>query len=155
MKLNIRTKRGFSLVEVTMALAMMAFVFVSLMGMLSINLRTYNQSIDLTTETNIAQRLYTMAQQTPYDPNEYQRIPTDFYFDIEGFETSASDFVYHARLQIDLSANPITSVPAVGGASPNPLLRKVNIQISRNFLVDEAPAEAISTFSYMLADTGL
>jgi uncharacterized protein (TIGR02598 family) len=73
---------GFSLVEVTMAIGIVAFAFVALLGLLPTGLGVFRQSIDSANQMWIMQNLNSMVQVTPWD-----KIPDlekfTFYFDEE------------------------------------------------------------------------
>ncbi len=62
-----RAQRAFSLVEVVLALGIIAFAFVANIGMLPVGLQTFRDSADKTQTTQIAQNLLAEAQQTPFE----------------------------------------------------------------------------------------
>jgi uncharacterized protein (TIGR02598 family) len=73
---------GFSLVEVTMAIGIVAFAFVALLGLLPTGLGVFRQSIDSSNQMWIMQNLNSMVQVTPWDKIEDLEKFT-FYFDEE------------------------------------------------------------------------
>ena len=81
-----RTRRscsGFSLVEIATAIGIVAFAFISLIGLLPTGLRVFREAIDSTNETWIAQSLNSMVQVTPWSKmGELEKFT--FYFDEEG-----------------------------------------------------------------------
>lgn len=94
-------KRGFSLVEVTLAIAIVAFAFVSLLGLLPTGLNIFKQAMDTSVSAQIAQRVAGELQQTDYftllkncTPNltNFDDTDTEFgvlpsrYFDDQGTE---------------------------------------------------------------------
>lgn len=78
-----QNSQGFSLVEVALALGIVAFAFVSLFGLLPAGLSTFRTSIDVSNETWIMQGINSMIQVT-----EWSKIAalTDevFYYNEEG-----------------------------------------------------------------------
>ncbi|NJK91533.1 MAG: Verru_Chthon cassette protein B [Blastochloris sp.] len=112
----------------TFSLGIMAFVLVTLLGMIPVSLNTYMTSVDLTTQANIAQRLYTMVQQTPFGDSNFSQLNGDYYFDDEGFVAAEDNFVYHAKLRVPSQA---TEVPTAAGSAENPEMRTLVIEIAR------------------------
>ncbi|MDR3402986.1 MAG: Verru_Chthon cassette protein B [Chthoniobacter sp.] len=61
-----RRQSGFSLVEVVLAVGVIAFAFVAIMGLLPAGLQQFRQAIDNSVCTQIAQRIIQDAQLTDY-----------------------------------------------------------------------------------------
>lgn len=59
-------RHGFSLVEVTLAIGIMAFAFVALFGLLPTGLGTFRQAMDTSVGAHIAQRIAGELQETDY-----------------------------------------------------------------------------------------
>jgi uncharacterized protein (TIGR02598 family) len=84
------SRNGFSLIEVTLAIGIIAFAFVALFGLLPTGLQTFRGSIDQTNDTNILQDINSMVQVTSWknietlDPKAGGDI---YYFDEEGRRT--------------------------------------------------------------------
>lgn len=101
-----RSRAGFSLVEIATSIGIIAFAFVSLIGLLPTGLQVFREAIDSTNETWIAQSLNSMIQVTPWSKiGELERYT--FFFDEEGRltdrispedETAADEFVIQRRL---------------------------------------------------------
>ena len=62
-----RRQAAFSLVEVTMAIGIVAFAFLSLLGLVPTGLKTFRQAVDATVGSQITQRVINEAQQTDFD----------------------------------------------------------------------------------------
>jgi len=62
----LRQRGGFSLVEVVIALGVVAFAFVALFGMLPVGLNAFNNSIDSTIETQIAESVISQLKQAKF-----------------------------------------------------------------------------------------
>lgn len=130
-------KSGFSLVEVTLALAIIAFGVVSVAGLLPIGLNVHRQSIDLTVSTQIVQRVTSDVSQA--DANSLGlssggqvTLPTR-YFDEQGNElldpagypdSAAASRVYDVQTVLTAPANVL-------GSSVHSMTR-VQIQIAHN-----------------------
>jgi uncharacterized protein (TIGR02598 family) len=93
---------GFSLVEVTLAIGVIAFAFVALLGLLPAGLTSFRAAIDLNNETRIVQSIVGKVQVTDFNevPNlDYSVSNEIYYFDEEGTPT-------------DTSSNPVESLKA-------------------------------------------
>jgi uncharacterized protein (TIGR02598 family) len=91
---------GFSLVEIALAVGVIAFAFVALFGMLPLGLQTFRDAIDTNNEARIVQMFVSKVLATDF---KNLKTTVDFgatgevaYFDEEG-------------TQIDTSTNPIAS----------------------------------------------
>jgi len=60
------SRAGFSLVEVTLALGVMAFAFISVFGLIPTGLNTFRQAIDASVESQISQKVLNDVQQTDF-----------------------------------------------------------------------------------------
>ena len=160
-----RRTDAFSLVEVTLALGILAFAFVAVFGMLPVGLQTFRDSADKTQTTQIAQRLLADAQQTPFDllPNLYGKIS---YFDDEGnllenatgSTVSGPDgYVYTALIEPASDAVANANDSTIGISKEH--IQMIEIRIARNRVVSRSGAsnsrEPLATFSYAIADVRL
>lgn len=107
-----RRSGGFSLIEVTLAIAIVAFAFIALIGLLPAGMSVFNQTMDATNEMRISSDITALLQAT-----EYSKIPTNpkivnntFYFDVDGalIDTEldqrselAELRIYAARIYVD------------------------------------------------------
>jgi uncharacterized protein (TIGR02598 family) len=95
-----KAKSGFSLVEVTMAIGIIAFAFVALLGLIPTGLGVFRESIDTANEMWIVQNLNSMIQVTPW--NEVEKLKDyTFYFDEEGRMTDRESESGSAGLNAD------------------------------------------------------
>lgn len=78
-----RHSRGFSLVEVALALGIVAFAFVSLFGLLPVGLGVFRTAIDVGNETWIMQGLNSMIQVTEWSKIDDLKQEI-FYYNEEG-----------------------------------------------------------------------
>ena len=82
-----RSNQGFSLIEVTLAIGIIAFAFVALFGLLPTGLQTFRGSIDQTNDTNILQDINSMVQVTAWKYLDKLQGGDIYYFDEEGRRT--------------------------------------------------------------------
>jgi uncharacterized protein (TIGR02598 family) len=83
-----RVSAGFSLVEVTVSIGIVAFAFVALFGLIPTGLTTFRQAMDSSIGSQIAQRVISDVQQTDFDvlideanlPNYPAAPPADYTF---------------------------------------------------------------------------
>ena len=136
-----RTRAGFSLVEVTLAIGIVAFAFVAVFGMLPTGLGLFRETMNTAVGSEIAQRVINEAKQADFTvltqgatgtAGETLRKPLR-YFDVQGDElitangaaTPPAGTVY----QVNTRIMPVTAVPS---ASNNVNLALVTIQIAYN-----------------------
>ncbi len=154
--------RAFSLVEVSLALGIISFAFVALLGLIPVGLGSAATAIDATVETQIMQRVTTMARQAKFSElAKLDRHPgqeengvekPDFFFDEQATEVvgdaeiAAQDYVYTAAVTLKES----TEVPSDQASLSNPNLATINIHIKRI----SAP-KAGRLVSVLIANNGL
>ena len=161
-----RSKNGaFSLIEVTLAIGIIAFAFVALFSLLPIGLQTMRQSIDTASEAWIMQSLNSMVQTTEWEkiyPVSSDGITGDtYFFDEEARLTdteknpSADAAVkvrrlYAVRLFITPLQQPGTS-DSITRDGKNPVLVKVIAAMARmpdsNAVPDALKSLTITTVS--------
>ena len=123
----LRRGRGFTLVEVTVALGIVSFALLGLVGLLPVGLQTFKSAMDTSVRSQIVQRVFTDVTETDFD-TLMSTPPPDRYFDDQGNEVAQQFSVYQAHLQITGS----TALPAVSSPTPNANLATVEIQIASN-----------------------
>jgi uncharacterized protein (TIGR02598 family) len=119
--------RGFSLVEVLLALGVVTFGMIPVLGLLPTGLNTFRDSMNTTICSQIAQGVANELQQTDFD--QLSLSAPIRYFDAQGNElppTSKSSAVYH----VNLACLKDTTLP--GSAESNPHLATVVVQIALN-----------------------
>ena len=80
---SLRKRRGFTLIETALALGIVAFALLPLMGMLPLGIQVSNSAADLMMSAQIAQRLTGMIQQADF--STYTTLTQSYYyFDREG-----------------------------------------------------------------------
>ena len=115
----MRSVAAFSLVEVTLAIGIIAFAFVSLFALVPTGLNTFRAAIDTSNETWIMQNMNSMVQTTDFAAVEklgYNNGGTIYYFDEEakltdsdenkGDEAAIRARLYAVKLVIDKLNRP-------------------------------------------------
>ena len=83
---------AFSLIEVTLALGIVSFAFVALLGILPAGLNHFTHSVDASTESQIAQTILTQARQAQFSTLQQDFATTDqFNFDEQGNLLTSAD----------------------------------------------------------------
>ena len=113
-----RSDQGFSLVEISLALGIIAFAFIALLGLLPVGLQTFRQAIDTGNEARIMQSFMTKLEATEFSrirDLDFEKGEEIFYFDEEGMPTDtsknevpslASQRLYAAKIFIDIRTSP-------------------------------------------------
>ena len=88
-----RSTAAFSLVEVTLALGIIAFAFVALFGLLPTGLQTFRASVDTTNDITMLQNMNAMVQVTAWPKIKGLDFHTGdvYYFDEEGRRTDTQN----------------------------------------------------------------
>lgn len=121
---------GFSLVEVTLAIGVVGFAFVALLGLLPVGMQTFRQAVDTSVRSQIVQRVFNEALQTNFET--LVSVPSsDLYFDDQGNEVPRTESIYHVNVQIFPQTDLPT--PASGGTNgANTNLATIRIKIANN-----------------------
>jgi uncharacterized protein (TIGR02598 family) len=134
-----KNKAGFSLVEIALAIGIVAFGIVAVFGLLPLGMNIFRQSTDTTVGSQIFQQIVSEAQETDFDQLIKDKtnspisaggtgVKTIRYFDNQGNELkAAAGAIYYVNTRIQ----PATDSPANPPAS-NPNLATVTIQVANN-----------------------
>ena len=139
---------GFSLVEVTLAIGIVAFAFMALFGLVPTGLNVFRSAIDTSIGTQIVQEVTQNAQQTDYQTLLTTPV-TYSYYDEQGNQlsdvatgvpiTTPSCSDTRSIYSVKVTATSPTSVPSASGSgSGNAVLGKtaniatLAIQIAKN-----------------------
>lgn len=104
-RLRPKNQAGFSLVEVTLAIGIVAFAFVALFGLVPTGLNVFRSAIDTSIGSTILQQVVENAQQTDYDAlisasglsgsgnngNSQSGVLSDTCYDEQGDQVMQSD----------------------------------------------------------------
>ena len=125
---------GFTLVEVCLAMGIMAFATTAMMGLLSTGITRLGGQMDVDQGQNILQQVLIEARQMPFPTlagmGTYKR-----YFTYEGdmYDTASSQIVYTAVITVRAP-----TVTPGGGASSN-TLATITVQIRKTPSGNDAP----------------
>ncbi len=141
------TRAGFTLVEVTMAIGIIAFAFIGIFQLLPIGLGVSRQAIDTTIETQIAQQMKTQALQTDFSLLSKLSELETACFDDQGRPTEKSKAVYAAKF---LVSNTTALAPGVQSAR----LATVTVHVQRSSDGNMSESQA-KKFPILIPDNGL
>lgn len=142
-KVSLREIRAFTLVETVLAIGIVSFAFVAIMGMLPCGLQVFRKAMDTSMEGQMVQHIVGRISQTPYaEIAQYQG--NSFWFDDAGnFVAERSpDCIYSASIAI--TSQPV--LPGSGSAAGG--LTGVTITFRR---MGEAATGASRTFVTYIA----
>jgi len=145
--LRTKSSGGFSLVEVVLAIGVVAFAFISIFALLPTGMGISRQAMDASVGSQIAQRVINDAQQSDFPEllkdasgkliagtNQTGR-KAERYFDDQGSELPATAAgkalaIYHVNTRI----TPATAMPKTGTSSggDNVNLAIVTVQVANN-----------------------
>jgi Verrucomicrobium spinosum paralogous family TIGR02598 len=111
-------RRGFSLVEVTIAIGILGFCMIPIMGLIPVALKTAQQSMDRNTEARMTQTIRAQLLQSPF---RTLGNGATFHFDVDGFPLENSGYY-----EVTASILPSTSLP---GPQTNVYLRTAQLVI--------------------------
>lgn len=153
---------AFSLIEVVLALGVVALSFLVLFNLIPVGLGMMSSSIDATVGSQIMQRVTTLARQAKFSElGKLNRNPgsdsggemADFFFDDQGVEVADAVNVSDPRVVYSAAVVllPKTSVPGAAGAQvENPNIATINIIIKKN-----AAAQPLRVVNALIANNGL
>jgi uncharacterized protein (TIGR02598 family) len=122
---------GFSLVEVTLALGIVSFAMVPLIGLLPVSYTSFQASTRSVTTTQLAQRIFAELQQTDFA----QLAGAESFYDVQGVEVGKTDSkkVFDVRVQIvDAMKLPTSAAVAAGSLLGNTHLKQIVVQVAEN-----------------------
>lgn len=123
--LRVRRRNGFSLVEVAMALGIVAFAFTALLGMLPLGLSMFRDAMETSVTTRIFERVGGDLQQSDFDTLSAGGFPVR-YFDDQGNELPGpAGALYWAKPLVYVAAD-------LPGFTGNEELTRVLIEVAHN-----------------------
>lgn len=139
------TRGGFSLVEIVLAMGIMAFGLIPLLALMPIGLTVHRQAIESTVSSQIVARVTHAAQQAEYSNLPDSSNPLTYCFDDQGnllasgsnanlFSTCTdSKRLYDVRATVNKLAPLPASSGAAGTSTANsPSLARIQIDIASN-----------------------
>ena len=122
---------GFSLVEVTLALGIISFAMVTLIGLLPVSYTSFRASARSVTSTQLAQRIFAEMQQTDFT----NLAPTNTFHDVQGAEVGQSDSkkVFDVNVQIISDVKlPASASVASSSLLGNAHLKQIVVKVAEN-----------------------
>jgi len=139
------SERAFTLVEVVLALGVASFGLIAMMGLLTVGLKTFHDTISQTTETEIAQQMANQLQLANFSSVSAQGASTNYGFTQEGLLTNTANALYFAKVSAPsvftvpggstsstLSTNTLTFVISIWCVSSPQTTNAISIQIANN-----------------------
>ena len=108
---RIRARSAFSLIEVTIALGIVAFAMVPIIGLVATGMKSLRDSMDETVRGEIVRKVAGEALRVPYANLSAEFQNQTFYFDDEGIRQSSSNAstIFVATTAISAPPSLITS----------------------------------------------
>jgi len=129
-----RNLEAFSLIEVTLALAVVSVAFIALLGMLPVGLNTFNRAIDSSTGTQICQSVVTQARQAQFSQLKTKYANQVLKFDEQGEPaTDDQSAIYKAAVNISYLDKVRTGVE-LGAGDPygrNTTMAVVRVSVTK------------------------
>lgn len=143
--LGRRFGSAFTLIETVLAIGVVSFAFVALMGLLPCGLQIFRKAMDTTLEGQIVQHLVGKISQTPYDELG-QLQGRSFWFDEAGgpVPEQSAEGIYSASVSLNAQPTLPGSVSYANGG-----LTGVTITFKRKS--ETEPAGAARTFVTYIA----
>jgi len=116
---------AFSLIEVTLALGVISFALIGVLGLIPVGMATFRKAVDLSVGSQIVQQVVSDVQQTAFS-SLGQSHPLR-YFDDQGVEQTGGTGLYQVNVVVDTAAVvPGGSAPAGGN------LARLIVEIVKN-----------------------
>lgn len=168
--------KGFSLVEIVMALGILSVAVIPLFGLLPVGMNIFKDAIDTTVQSQIMERLTTLAEQTEFSkigyPDNPQGIavkatssqdtvtPVYYYYDDQGSEipaTQKASSIYTAAVTY-LDKTGVPNGGAANGTTSSENIITLWVRIYNNkgvYAPDGRPADSRArTFMLHIANYG-
>ena len=162
-----RSLCGFSLIEVTLAIGIIAFAFVSLLALLPAGLTTFRNAVDTGNESRIVQSFVSKVLATDFEnvqaTLDFGASKEIFYFDEEGSEVDSSvkpiasrktARIYEAKLFVEPPVVPTTVAAGSFQYAVNVVVVFANMSSPAAKQFDENTASLASLRSYLTKTGG-
>jgi uncharacterized protein (TIGR02598 family) len=110
-KLQNPDSRAFSLVEVVLALGIVSFAFIGIIGMLPVGMSTFRQATDATVQSQITQQMVSQVAETNF-ANLNKLTTSTYLFDDQGILVSDdSKCIYKVAIDVttDTTVFPVSN----------------------------------------------
>jgi uncharacterized protein (TIGR02598 family) len=140
--MRLSDMRAFTLVEVVLAMGVVSFAMISMLGLLTAGLVTFHDAINATTEAEITQQLANQLELANYSSITNSGV-SNYYFTMEGIPTNAASAVYLATVSAPAKltvpggsatypTNTLTFVISIWSKSSPQVTNAIPIQIANN-----------------------
>ena len=147
---RVQSERGFSLIEVCLAIGIVAFAMIPIIGIMPVGLNTFRNSIDASVGSQIVQRVIDDEQQMDFPSLVATSGSSSYrYFDTLGNEIIAGQQQPGNLPQVYTVQVTVTGTTTLPGTSsvPSPNLATVSIRIANNPGGQAAPSAAFASNS--------
>ena len=140
----MKSSPGFSLVEVTLAMGLVSFSLVGLMGMLPVGLSNFREAMEIQTQARIAQQIAAEFQLMPFSEVSGGSYQNGFprHYDEEGTSVTATEAIY----TVTAEAPAAMELP---GSAANADMRLLTFGIRK-----KTSPKAAEAFSLVASNTG-
>jgi uncharacterized protein (TIGR02598 family) len=153
-----QSHRAFSLIEVILAIGIISFAMLPMLGMIAIGMTTFKSSLSETIQTQILQQLYAEVQQTSF-ANLSSVLGTVRYFDGDGLEVSPDKMAYSSVTReadqatvLDPNSSMGLSVAPRTNPAANATSRQVQILICKNADLETDKTKTLAALKALYPD---
>jgi len=149
----MKDSRAFSLVEVTLAMGIISFGMVAVLGLMPIGLTTMRQAMDASIEEQIVQKITGEVLLTPFSQLSTSIIDKSYYFDDQGIAVAAAD---NARFWVTIKEDKTTYPGSSGISEKTPItdsmrMLQVKIVVASNL---KTTSKSADSYRILVANTG-
>ncbi|XHR28392.1 MAG: Verru_Chthon cassette protein B [Chthoniobacteraceae bacterium] len=162
---SLPAQNAFSLVEVTLAIGIVAFAFVSILGLIPVGLANFRSAMENSIESQIIQQVASDLQQSNFsDLKQNQPVR---YFDDQGIAKGDSSNTPSNMSGVVYNVNTVVQIPTSGTDGESTNLATIAIEIVKNpgnqpiqrdstgYIVDQsAPGIRVSRYFTYAANLG-
>jgi len=152
-------RKGFSLVEVAMAIGILGFVMVTLIGLLPAGLSSFKQAMGNTIESQIVQNVSNDLLLSNFSVlATYAQSPTPqtYYYDNEGTQLpSSTGYVYKASIALTAIDNPNSPITYYNNTTTVPPAYNVTITLTSATDQSVYTQQHAHIYSIIVANNGL
>lgn len=152
---NHCSSAGFSLVEVVLAMGVISFAMISVIGLLPVGLSTFQRAMDQTVEGQIIQRINGEMMLTPFKQLSASYNGKTTYFDMEGqLLPNATDAKYKVETSLIGTTYPGSTNAVYPGASSPAEAVASNVQGIQVSIIKMPGATATNKFNIKVPNSG-
>jgi uncharacterized protein (TIGR02598 family) len=157
-KNRLLSRRAFSLVEVTLAMGIISFAMITMLGLIPSGLVSLRHAIDTTTESQIVQKISAESRLTKFSLLNTQYSGATFYYDEDGTFLTNTPASAPAATRYWVTATIVTpSFPGSGNApSLSPLANSLQA-VSLKFISASSAnslSKSVNTYVIMVPNAG-